>query len=293
MAFIRVDGIPLDTLIEGFDLTDASVESWSRSVNSALVGITYAGKYEVQFDTPPMTSADAAAWTGLLRGSKHLWTFERPDTGTTRWTQYSSDGGLLLSGGTQCSTTLFNQYGLLLGSNVTSTATATFGSEGDWTIHFYHRTSAASFVSYAVRSTAGVISGWANNASTATVRMVDPITPASGFLGVRLRGRDAAGTNATSQFEAVSICRYRMTDDMLLAVASTPWTMVASGPAKAPYLTLTGEFLPREGSVVNGVGEFGGRLFKGFVSSFPAEPAVIGGVWCYDARHLKVRLTER
>ena len=293
MSFIRVDGIPLDALIEQYDLADASVESWSRSVNNVFTGITYAGKNEVVLETPPMTSADAAAWTGLLRGSKHLWTFERPDTNTTRWTPYSSDGGLVLSGGTQCSTTLFNQYGLLLGSNVTSTATATFGSEGDWTVHFYHRTSAASFISYAVRSTAGVISGWADNASAATVRMVDPISVASGFLGVRFRGRDAAGSNATSQFEAVSICRYRMTDTMLQSVASTPFTMVAGGPAKAPYLTLTGEFLLKDGPVVNGAGEFGGRVFKGFVESFPAKPAVIDGVWCYDARHLKVRLTER
>jgi hypothetical protein len=293
MAFLRVDGVPLDTLIDSFDLKDASVEAWSRSVNNQLVGITYAGKYEVNFETPPLTSSDAAAWAGLLRGSKHLWTFERPDTGTTRWTPYSSDGGLVLSGGTQCSTTLFGSYGLLLGSDATSVATATFGSEGDWTVHFYHRPSAGSFVSYAVRSTAGVISAWANNASAATIRMVNPISVSSGYLGVTLRGRDAAGTAATSQFDAVSICRYRMTDQMLLSVASTPLTMVASGPAKAPYLTLTGEFLPKAGPAVNGLGEFGGRVFKGFVESFPAEPAVIGGVWCYDARHLKVRLTER
>lgn len=293
MSFLRADGVPLDVLIDSFDLKDSSVEAWSRSVNNQLVGITYAGKYEVNFETPPLTSSDAASWAGLLRGSKHLWTFERPDTGTTRWTPYSSDGGLLLSGGTQCSTTLFGAYGLLLGSNVTSTATATFGSEGDWTVHFYHRTSAASFVSYAVRSTAGVISAWANNASTATIRMVDPISTSSGYLGVRLRGRDAAGSNATSQFDALSICRYSMTDAMLTSVASSPFSMVAAGPAKAPYLTLTGEFLPKAGPAVNGAGEFGGRVFKGFVESFPAEPAVINGVWCYDARHLKVRLTER
>lgn len=293
MSFIRVDGIPLDTLIDQFDLNDASVEAWGRSVNNVLVGLTYANKYEVGLTTPPLTSTEASSWEGLLRGSKHLWTFERPDTGTTRWTPYSSDGGLLLSGGTQCSTTLFSSYGLLLNSNSTSTATATFGSEGDWTVHFYHRPSAGSFVSYAVRSVAGVISGWADGASAATVRMVDPISVASGFLGVRLRGRDAAGSNATSQFDALSICRYAMTDQMLISVASTPLTMVSRGPAPAPYLTLTGEFLPRTGPAVNGLGEFGGRVFKGFVESFPAEPSVLNGVWCYDARHLKVRLTER
>lgn len=298
MAFLRVDGLVIEVLVEDFTLNDVSVESYGRNVDDSFQGVTYSPKKEMAFETVPMTVADARAHEGWLRGRKHQWTFDRVDGATTRFTRFSADGGLVLASGASCGTSpLFGTWCLQLnGSAVTACATATFGSEGDWSISVYHHGSSnATFTSYGARSRSGLIRAFANGASVGTVGFLN-VTASSGNLLVTLSGRDSsstiAGATATASYENVAIYPYALTDSMFSSLASPRFGLPAAGPCAPPFVIVTGDALFEANVTATESAEPGPCVCKGFVESIPTEPLVVG-TFDYDARQLRVKLVQR
>jgi hypothetical protein len=292
MALLRLDGWNLEALIDGFEAPDQSVESFTRAINDDYVGVTYSVKKGYAFETPPLSHAAADAVEGWVRGRGHRWTYRQTTNGSTRFTKGSSDSGLSLTAGTSNATGLFGNPGLLLNSGASSSATASFGSEGNWSFQTYHRVSGGSFVSYVVRSLDGTIDFWVSGATAAGIS-VATVTAASGFLGMSLLGRNAAGSNATAQFDGTRLLPYALTESQILSLATPFYGLPTGGFAKAPYGVLTGSILSRGGPAVNGAGERGGQSVKGFVDSHELAPVVLDGTWSPNARRLKIRLVEK
>lgn len=296
MAFLNIDGLEVPVLVDEFELRDASVETYGRNADDSLQGSTYSVKREMSFVTEPMTVANARALEGWVRGRRHQWTFDRLDGATTRFTRYSDEGGLLLaSAGTLTGNSpTFGTWSLVLSTSaVTACATATFGSEGDWSVSVQHKlTAATQFFSYTTRSRAGVIDSLFNNAAYGTVGFLN-ITAVSGFLQVILSGRNdgngtAAGSSATSVFENLKIYPYALTDAMDLTFLGGGISTGLSSPA--PFVKVTGDCLLEAN--VSGASGPGPVICKGFVESIPTEPLVVD-TFDYDARQLRVKLVQR
>jgi hypothetical protein len=293
MAFLRIDGLEISVLVGDFDVSDASVERYSRTLSDATEGVTYSLKREVTLTTAPMLSSEAYALEGWVRGRRHLWTFDRPSVGTNRFTLFSADGGLGLSAGLPNANPRYGTWGLILQPDQTSVATATFGSEGDWTIQAYHRSSNSdSYISFLTRSRGGVVDFWAGT-STVVSNPMWSHSAASGFLQVTLRGRTSIGTNATAQFDNVTIARFAYTEGMIRAAGVPTLGLPATGAVKPPYVVVTGDGLPDNDIAVNGAGETGLMIAKGYVTSYETFPASLGGAFRSNARRLKIKLVEK
>lgn len=293
MAFLRIDGYAVDVMVEDFESSDVSVESFERSSNDLLQGITYSVKHAIAFRTPPLTPDESHQLEGWIRGRKHLWTFDRTVAGSTSYTTYSADAGLNIAGGTSAVSPLFGIFSHLLASGASSSATATFGSEGDWTVAGYQKlTSETTYKPFAVRSKGGTITGFYNGASISTVGFVQ-VSAASGFFGFGLSGKNSAGSNATAHYDAVSMAAFAYTDGMVAALSSPGYNTVATGPAVPPYVILTGDALPRSRVAANLAGEPGPMVAKGFVESHAVQPANIDGVFYPASKMLTVRLLEK
>lgn len=291
MAFLRIDGWELPVSIEDFSYDDDTVQNYARTLNDSYQGVTYSRKDIITLSTTPLDLPTALSVAGWVRCTKHLWTFERPKTGTVEFSRFSSDGGALFSSGTSNATPLFGTWGLLLNPFGVSTATVSFGSEGDWTTHAYHRISAGSFVSYVTRSRNGVIDSWAGVSPSATNLQFEH-TAASGFLSMQLKALSVGGSVATSQYSAISMARFAYSDDQIKAVANLD-NVSFRGPTAAPYVVLTGDFLQRSGVPANVVGEPGPVVMKGFVDQFDLMPVALNGQFRYNARSLKIRLVQK
>lgn len=298
MAFLNVEGLDISVSVEGVEVEDVSVEQYSRVMDDSYEGLTYSPKKSYSFTTPPMTAADARAVEGWIRGRRHYWSFDSgigPSTATTYFTNNSVDLGLTLSGGTLFADPHVGTWAKLYRSSTSGTSgsfTARFGSEGDWTVHFYHKPfSAASYTSYVVRSLAGTITAFANAVSTTTVRCMS-VTASSGSLFVVLGGKEAdTGTASTSLFDCVTAAPYAYTTEMIEAVSATQVSALQrNGHFRPPYVRCHGDILECGGSSPT----FGnGPVFaKGFVRSASVAPLVINGT-LVPARQLQVTLVEK
>lgn len=293
MAFLRINGLEVDALVDDFSLEDVSVEDYRRSAADSLEGLTFSVKKQISFTTPYMTAADAYALEGWIRGRQHYWDFQRIDTATTRFNLASKDAGISFSNGTSTSSTLFGRYALQSASGNTSRATVSFGSEGDWTVHFYGRAAASgNYVSYGAVSRNGVITAWEGTTSAATIRMAQ-ISVASGYLGLALAGTDSAGVSATTNFCGVTIARYAFTTTMFLSLASAYLGGSSTGYARPPFVTVSGDCLQSHAKTWNGAGEKGPMTCKGFVEQSEVYPVIINGALNASARKMTFRLTEK
>ena len=292
MAFIRIDGHEVDALIEGFSAGDDSVESFVRGSSNNLVGQNFARKQSISFETKWLAPADAFALENWVRGDKATWTFDRVTPSTTRFTPYSADGKGILTNVTVCSTPAFGYHCGLIIPGAISYLSANLDDTQDWTLHFYHRPSAASFISYGVRKQNGTVSAWQDVASATTTRMVDVIK-SSGLTFFLLNPKTNAGASATSQYDAVTVAPFAYTDAMLTSIATPPYSMLAEGPTKPPFVVVTGDCLLADTVQVNGAGETGAIYAKGFVRSSEVRPVVIDGTFRYNARKLVIELQER
>jgi hypothetical protein len=295
MAFLRIEGVAVDSLIDTFDISDQSVESYNRTANDRLEGITYSDKKEVSFTTPPLAPAEARALEGLVRGRRHAWSFERVDGATTRYTQYSADGGLTLSSAaTSTASAFFGTWGLQLNSAVQTTATALFGSEGDWTIGVYQKVPAtsASYVFYCLRGTGTAATAFTGTTVAATLGFLQ-YSAASGFLSARLFGSTVGATSATAHYDGLFMAPYAISDAMLAAAATPLFGLPVTGPTRPPFVTVFGDGLHKPDTNLNGAGEPGPMVCKGFVGTVETVPVVLNGTFQYNARRLQIRLLEK
>lgn len=297
MAFLRVDGYEIPVLVDSIGDADATVESFGRAQDDALTGTVYSAKREYEFETPPMPLSDAVAVASWVRGRGHHWSFQRPDTATTRFSLVSDEAGHTFTAGTSTSSSLFGPWALQLLSGFTSSATVNFGSEADWTVQVYHRTTAGQpFLSRVVRFKDGVTDYWVSGATTAgPFTLTDPmsVSASSGFVGVALSGRATGGSAATAQFGGVRVVPYALNEGQILALATPFFGNPTTGWARKPFVSVTGDMLSIGGPVVNGAGERGGQHFKGAVEGTAIQPVVIDGAFRYNARGVKGRLVLR
>lgn len=300
MAFIRIDGFAVDAMIEGFSLDNEAIESFGRATNNSLEGTTYAEKKSLTFTSEPLKLEDALALEGWVRGLQNYWSFERTlNPGgvgvTTAFTKTSSDAGYSVSGGTLSGTSPMwsnQRWTLMVHSSATAGATTFFGSEGHWTVHGYHLSTTSTWQSFGVRSFNGGFQGYLNGASISTVPFIS-VSAASGYLGVMLCGKTRTGTNATAQYTALSMSRFPWTEGMLLSSSTPPFGLSSTGFTRKPFVSVTGDALQHSLVACNGAGEPGPMLAKGFVESFDVMPVTVNGTFRYNARTLKVRLTEK
>jgi hypothetical protein len=292
-AFLRINGLEISSLIDGFEINDESVENYSRSASDSLEGLTFSVKKDIKFSTSFMTAADAYSLENWVRGRRHYWSFERQDGSTTRFTLSSADAALSFSRGSLFTPSLRWTYALQLLSNASSNATATFGSEGDWSVHFYHRLkTTAPYVSYGAVSRNGTITAWEGTASATTIRMAS-ISVASGYLGLSLRGLDSAGAQASVLFDCVSIMPYALTTTMFLALASAYWGGSTLGQPRPPFIEVYGDCLQTNSKTFNGAGEKGPFYAKGLVEDTEVQPVVLNGAVNGSARRMSFRLVEK
>jgi hypothetical protein len=294
MAFLRVNGYVIPVLVDDVAQSDDTVESWVRAANDDYVGTTYSRKQSYDFHVPPVSRLDALAIDGWVRGRGHVWTFQRSDGSTTRFTRTSDEAGLTFSTGTSTASSLFGAWGLQIPSAATAFTTTSFGSDGDWTVQAHLRSS-GNYASYVVRSIGGTVDYWVAGATVpGPFSLNDPIavTAASGSLLVSLNGRIASG-NATMHFGAVRALPYALNEGQILSLASVFVGVPTTGWARHPYVTVTGSFLNEGGPAVNAAGERGGRPHKGFTSGSPPIPRVLSGTFHPDARDVAVRLVQR
>jgi hypothetical protein len=296
MAFLRIEGLAIDTLIEDFEISDQSVESFNRTIGDSLEGVTYSDKKQISLTTPFLDPASARSIDGWVRGRRHLWTFNRVESATTKYTRFSDDGGLALStAATSTASALFNVWGLQLNTNVFTVATALFGSEGDWTVGVYAKVPAtnASYTFYCTRSVGGVLTSFAGGSTTATVRCF-VITPASGFLTFRITGQDpSTGTGATLHFDNMMMAPFSFTNDMVLSSATPRYGLSSTGHTRPPFVTVFGDGLFKPDTDQNGAGEAGPMVCKAFIETVETDPVVLNGVFQYNARRLNIRLLEK
>lgn len=297
MAFLRIEGLPVDALIEDFEISDQSVEAFNRTLGDSLEGISYSDKKEISLTTPPLDPLSARSLEGWVRGRRHLWTFNRVDGATTRFTRFSDDGGLALplSGYTSTASALFGAWAIQINPAITNTVTATFGSEGDWTVAVYHKAviTNASYTFYCVRSIGGVIDYFQSAASVSVIYNLSA-TAASGFLRANLIGRlGTTNSNATSHFDNLIMAPYAFTYEMIQSAATPTYGLTALGNTRPPYVTVFGDGLHKADINANGAGEPGPMICKGFVETVDTEPVVLNGAFQYNARRLKIRLLEK
>jgi len=299
MAFLRVDGLAIEVLVDGITDDDGTIESYVRGAGAQddLIGTTYSSKRSYTFETPPLPLADAVALAGWVRGRGHHWSFQTPDGATTRFSLVSEEAGLALTVGSSTSSALFGTWGMMLRSSRTSSVTASFGSEGDWSVVAYHRSTAGQpYLAHTVRSRDGVVDYWLSGATVPGPYIsTDPlsVTASSGRLGVLLSGRTSLGTSATSQFGALKIFPFALTDEMILSLATPFHGNPTTGFARKPYVAVTGDMLTEGGPAVNGAGERGGRAFKGSTSGTAIQPVVTADGFKYNARAVTIQLVQR
>jgi len=76
MAYLTVNGLELSVLNDSADEAVDEVGERDRAFSGALLSSIRAYKRAWTFKTPPIGSATATAWMGLLRGTGHHWGFD-------------------------------------------------------------------------------------------------------------------------------------------------------------------------------------------------------------------------
>jgi len=302
MAFLKIDGYEISALVDGFSgPKDVSVESYSRSMGDHLEGTTYSIKKQYAFNTHYLSASDAEALEGWVRGRKHIWTFDNPDGATTRFTRYSMDSGLLISGATQSTGTVFSQWCLRVAGSSTAQFTTSFGSEGNWTLAGYFREDPAlQFTPFLLRMKDGVQTTalFSADGTQATLGFLS-YSVASGSLTIRLHG-SFLESPATVDFAQLQVAPFAYTDGMFNSLQYDPdtspdyeypnqWT---TGPARPPFVHLTGDAVHAGLKNVNPLGE-SGKVVKATVEDISTQPVVLDGAWTPNSRVLSINLMEK
>lgn len=295
MAFLRVDGYAIDVSIADFEgPIDVSVEDYGRSIGSSLDGTTFAIKKAFNLKTHWLSPEDAFALEGWLRSRRHLWSFNYADTATTRFSLVSSDGGLAVTGAsiTTATNAVWGTWCARLVSTASAVVVTTFGSEADYTISGYVKSSGTTGWSpFATRYKAGVVDAWLGGATVSTLRFMQ-VTAASGSLNVVLLGRNSAGTNSTTDFSYLAVAPFAYSQGMIQTLSSPTFSFAASGPAAPPYVMITGTMLHGSLQSCNGWGEPGPMKTKATVSTVTQQPVTLDGVFQPSARSLAIRIEE-
>jgi hypothetical protein len=297
MAFLRINGFDLSTMIEDFNVTDASIEAFDRTVGMTLDGVTYAQKKEYTLTTNYMSASVAFAVENIVRGNTMLWTWNGETTAT--YSQASLESATMISSSQASVATLalFGTYSMTMGAALT-THTAqfatSFGKEGDFTFATWCRaynSGTYQFMAFTKRGSSTM--AWIAGASVSTLNNL-LISAASGSATFTLLGsQPSAFSQAAVQFGPVFISPFSYPNELFLSMASPYFACPTTGFVRPPFVLVSGEMLQTNNNVVNLSSEYGGIAFKGFVETIESRPVRINGAFLYNARRLKIKLIER
>lgn len=280
MSFFEVNGLNIDAELGNFDRSDQDVQNFARSEGLTLEGTLYSPKRGWSFGTPwdPET-AKATAEREWIKGRGHYWTFERVDGGTTRFNKYSSDGGPGFGTGISGSTpTKFGTWAGAIASGGFSNVTATFGSEGRYSVSVWKRESTTSWILCTAidRGSGATYYAGLTGTGVTTAFTWMSISAASGYLGIQLQGENESGTNAAALYDGLMLLPYALTTPMLTARNGR-----TEAEPRFPYVALSGDFLEDTRAVVA----------KGFVEQEEYTQVQRNGVT--NARARKVTFVEK
>lgn len=244
MPFLLVNGLEVEVLDDSLGAGRADVSTWGRSAALTFEGSTYRELRQWQFETTPLTEAEAKALTGWLEGRGSMWTFERYDAyrSTTAFSRFSAEGGLSMgSGATRYGTAKFGTWAGQLNTGVNSTFTASLVQGGTVTPQWGFSTwKASNGGTYALCSahydgaTVRYMGGTDGTAVTTAFAWAS-FTASSAGLSVTIQGEDFAGTNGTTQYDQMLVVPYALTTSMIAARSAR--TRVEPN---YPYVEVTG-----------------------------------------------------
>lgn len=280
MGFLDINGLSLDVELDSLDRATKDVQNFARSEGDSLEGALFSAKRDWSFNTTWNTTTNRAdAETQWVKGRGHYWNFERVDGATTRFNKYSSDGGPGFGNGISGSTpTKFGTWAGLIASGGNSNVTATFGSEGRYSVSVWKRDSATTWILCTLidRGSGATYYAGLTGTGVTTAFAWMSVSAASGYLGVQLQGEDEGGTSAAALYDGLMILPYAL---------STPMLTARNGRTLAeprfPYVEASGSFIDDVNPVT----------VKGFVESEQLTQVNENGT--RDARCLKVTLVEK
>lgn len=259
MAFLSINGIEFPVAHGSYSETPREIGDTRTAFDGTLRKTRRAVKRDVQFESVPMSSADALAWDYLIRGIGEYWAFDSTLYGS-KGSYYSSVSGVVAA------STTYHKYGAGC-LQLTSPASITYapsGASSTWTVCVWRQPSVGTWVHYVIDSSGR--------------KWVD---------GVR---NDAASTTwftGGSSFTIATIGADMSYDDLVYfpALMPTDWpaAIVAAGVAfgSTPTVKLTGDAVP-ETSIRYALGGCEAEFDRAYVS----------GSWNNALRKLKVKLQE-
>jgi hypothetical protein len=279
MPWLTINGLEVDARESGgFQIQDESIRTFKTAADGSIQGTFVKERFSIDFKSDYLSPDDGNALIGWITGRGHQWSFTVA-LSTSTPSIYSDDGGLKFTGATTGDTSAkFGSHHLIVHPSGSGVATATFGSERNWSVALWHRPQGGSWDFYAVTSKAGVEAYYTVTGVTANMFPFFAVTAASGFLRLTLQGENTSGSSATASYDSVRMVPYALTDDMVSALAAR----TAECPAP-PYIGLDGDSLSDYNSEIEGYG---------VISSVDHTVISQAGVKV-NAKTLSVKLTKR
>lgn len=280
MAFLEINGLSIDAELNSLDRSSQDVQNFARSEGNTMEGTLFVEKNSWDFSTPwDHIDAKPLAEAQWIKGRGHYWTFERVDGTTTRFNKYSSDGGVGFGNGISGSTpTKFGTWAGLIASGGNSNATATFGSEGRYSVSVWKRATSTTWILCSLVNNGSGATYYAGLTGTGVTTAFAwmSVSAASGYIGVQLQGEDEGGTNAAALYDGLMILPYGLTTPMLAARNAR-----TVAEPRFPYVEL-------DGDVLEGIAPI---TVKGFVGSQDLTQVTNNGT--KNARAHKISLVEK
>lgn len=244
MPFLLVNGFEIEVLDDSLNANRTDMQTWGRSAALTYEGSTYRALRQWQFDTVPLTEAEAKAMTGWLEGRGNMWTFERYESygNTTQFTRFSVEDGLSMgSGATHYSTAKYGTWAAQINTSVNSTFTASLVQGGaatpQWSFHVWKASNGGAYAPCTAHydgATVRFFGGSAGNTTTTAFAWVT-FSAGSAALSVTLQGEDFAGAGGTTQYDHLMVTPYALTTPMVNALGAR-----TSAVPAFPFVEVTG-----------------------------------------------------
>ncbi len=260
MAFLTVNGIPSTCAEDSLTETLREIGSTAAAFDGTITKTRQSTKTDLKFGTIPLSSADALAWSNLLRGKGETWSFTShvygsKGLGASSLANYSVGAGGKFGNG------------LALGSGTgTASFVAVLGSI--WTAAFWLSVNGAASDHYIIDSTGRKWFNGVRNDATST----------SAFFAV------TAGTAVLTNASGFT----NVYDDLVLLPYLVPtswpevWGIATTASSSLPSLTIAGDI----------VSEASTRTCLGSVESTKPLRGTLSGVTAATHRVLDVALVE-
>lgn len=276
MPLLALNGIDIAPVVSATDAPKAArrdIGDAAPAADGTRRLTRQARKRDLEFETVPLSLADALAWEGLFLGDGHVWSFDssvyssKGAIGSTVIpSEIELDGTVKKFGAKALKVFASSSWNGFLGSE--------FDATGKWTVAAWRRIDAGAWVHLVVRSDGAKWVNGVRNDSYATGEIPGVEEPFTDVPAVVLRG----GSGTTTYWDDVVACPFRWLPTWPAAVYATG---VAFSPL--PYLRATGSLVTEA---------VGFRLMLGTCDEAELLMAKMGGALQNDVHKLSVSLQE-